>query len=91
MRTQLLLDAIADQQGDRGQPGRAGTQQIFFQVQRYGMAPQDFIQQLIQANHRSVPYTPMCVAARRWPRSFGDVAVTDTTGAAVDTRSSSAR
>ena len=27
----------------------------------------------------------MCVAARRWPSIVGDVAVTDTTGAAVDT------
>ena len=37
MRTQLLLDAIADQQETEVSQDEL-TQQIFFQAQRYGMA-----------------------------------------------------
>jgi trigger factor len=83
VRTQLLLDAIADQQETEVSQDEL-TQQIFFQAQRYGMAPQDFIQQLTQANQVGAVYADVR-RGKALASIVGDVAVTDTTGAAVDT------
>ncbi|MFZ2238569.1 MAG: trigger factor [Gordonia amarae] len=83
VRTQLLLDAIADQQETEvGQDEL--TQQILFQAQRYGLAPQDFIQQLTEANQVGAVYADVR-RGKALAAIVGDVTVTDTTGAAVDT------
>ncbi|GAA3689317.1 trigger factor [Gordonia hankookensis] len=83
VKTQLLLDAIAEQQGTEvGQDEL--TQQILFQAQRYGMQPQEFIQQLQNAGQVGAVYADV----RRGKALAGivaDVTVTDSKGAAVDT------
>src|SRR5690606_13655662 len=48
VKTQLLLDAIAE--AEQTQVGQEElTERILFQAQRYGMAPEQFIQQVQQA------------------------------------------
>ncbi|AZG43980.1 trigger factor [Gordonia insulae] len=83
VKTQLLLDAIADQQETEvGQDEL--TQQILFQAQRYGMQPQEFIQQLQNAGQVGAVYADV----RRGKALAGivsDVAVTDSNGTAVET------
>ncbi|MFW0784607.1 trigger factor [Gordonia sp. CPCC 206044] len=83
VKTQLLLDAIADQQETEvGQDEL--TQQILFQAQRYGMQPQEFIQQLQSAGQVGAVYADV----RRGKALAGivsEVGVTDSNGAAVDT------
>ncbi|WP_137723629.1 trigger factor [Prescottella subtropica] len=83
VKTQLLLDAIADAAGTTvGQDEL--TERILFQAQRYGMAPEQFIQQIQQANQLGAVFADV----RRGKALAGVVeaaAVTDTTGAAVDT------
>ncbi|WAC55049.1 trigger factor [Gordonia sp. SL306] len=83
VKTQLLLDAIAEQQDTEvGQDEL--TQQILFQAQRYGMQPQEFIQQLQNAGQVGAVYADV----RRGKALAGivsDVTVTDSKGAAVDT------
>ncbi len=83
VRTQLLLDAIADEQGTEISQEEL-TQQIIFSAQRYGMAPQEFVNQLQQAGQIGAVYAD----ARRGKALASIVslvAVTDDTGAAVDT------
>ncbi|MCH5644118.1 MULTISPECIES: trigger factor [unclassified Gordonia (in: high G+C Gram-positive bacteria)] len=83
VRTELLLDAIAEQQDTQVSQDEL-TQQIIFQAQRYGMQPQEFIQQLSQANQVGAVFAEV----RRGKALAGivkDITVTDTTGAAVDT------
>lgn len=83
VKTQLLLDAIADQEETTvGQEEL--TQQIIFQAQRYGMAPQDFIQQLQQADQLGAIYADIR-RSKALAGIVGEVTVTDTTGASVDT------
>ncbi|MGC4963947.1 trigger factor [Gordonia sp. DT101] len=83
VKTQLLLDAIAEQQ-DTDVSQDELTQQILFQAQRYGMQPQEFIQQLQNAGQVGAVYADV----RRGKALAGivsDVTVTDSKGAAVDT------
>ncbi|MEE3850739.1 trigger factor [Gordonia sp. LSe1-13] len=83
VKTQLLLDAIADQQDTEvGQDEL--TQQILFQAQRYGMQPQEFIQQLQSAGQVGAVYADV----RRGKALAGivsEVTVTDSSGETVDT------
>ncbi|MCF8569486.1 trigger factor [Gordonia sp. HY002] len=83
VRTQLLLDSIADEAGTEvGQDEL--TQQILMQSQRYGVAPQEFIQQLQSANQIGALYADV-----RRNKSLADVigkvTVTDTNGETIDT------
>ncbi|MXP22537.1 trigger factor [Gordonia sp. HNM0687] len=83
VKTQLLLDAIADQQETEVDQDEL-TQQILFQAQRYGMQPQEFIQQLQSAGQVGAVYADV----RRGKALAGivsEVTVTDSSGAAVDT------
>ncbi|GAB09621.1 trigger factor [Gordonia araii NBRC 100433] len=83
VRTQLLLDAIADQRNTEISQEEL-TQQIIFSAQRYGMAPQEFVNQLQQANQIGAVYAD----ARRGKALasiVNDVTVTDDKGATVDT------
>ncbi|GAC69047.1 trigger factor [Gordonia soli] len=83
VRTQLLLDAIADQQETEvGQDEL--TQQILFQAQRYGMQPQEFIQQLQNAGQVGAVYADVR-RGKALASIVGDVSVTDSSGATVDT------
>jgi trigger factor len=83
VKTQLLLDAIAEQQETTvGQDEL--TQQIIFQAQRYGMQPQEFIQQLQQADQLGAIYADIR-RSKALAGIVGKATVTDTTGAAVDT------
>ncbi|GAA2068369.1 trigger factor [Williamsia deligens] len=83
VKTQLLLDAVAEQQETTvGQDEL--TQQIIFQAQRYGMQPQDFIQQLQQADQLGAIYADIR-RSKALAGIVGQVTVTDTTGASVDT------
>ncbi|MEE4022662.1 trigger factor [Gordonia sp. PKS22-38] len=83
VKTQLLLDAIADQQDTEVSQDEL-TQQILFQAQRYGMQPQEFIQQLQSAGQVGAVYADV----RRGKALAGivsDVTVTDSSGETVDT------
>ena len=83
VKTQLLLDAIADAQETEVSQDEL-TQQIIFQAQRYGMAPQEFIQQLQSAGQVGAVYADV-----RRNKALADVvaqfSVTDTDGNTVDT------
>ncbi|PTR31976.1 trigger factor [Rhodococcus sp. OK519] len=83
VKTQLLLDAIADAAGTTvGQDEL--TERILFQAQRYGMAPEQFIQQIQQANQLGAVFADV----RRGKALAGVVdaaTVTDTSGASIDT------
>ena len=83
VRTQLLLDAIAEQQETEVSQDEL-TQQIIFQAQRYGMQPQEFIQQLTQANQVGAVYADVR-RGKALAGIVGQVTVTDTNGATVDT------
>lgn len=83
VKTQLLLDAIADQQETEVDQDEL-TQQILFQAQRYGMQPQEFIQQLQNAGQVGAVYADV----RRGKALAGivsEVSVTDSNGTTVDT------
>jgi trigger factor len=84
VKTQLLLDSIAD--AESTQVGQEElTQNIIFQAQRYGIAPEQFIQQVQQANQ-----LPALFADIRRSKALAaivdQVTVTDTSGAPVDTK-----
>lgn len=49
VKTQLLLDAIAESENTTVEQEEL-TERIFFQAQRYGIPPEQFIQQISQAN-----------------------------------------
>lgn len=83
VKTQLLLDAIADQQETEVDQDEL-TQQILFQAQRYGMQPQEFISQLTQANQVGAVYADVR-RGKALADIVGDVTVTDSNGDAVDT------
>jgi len=84
VRTQLLLDAIADAtEVEVGQDEL--TQQILMQSQRYGVAPQEFIQQLQNANQIGALYADVR-RNKALAEVIGDVTVTDTNGEAIDTK-----
>jgi len=83
VKTQLLLDAIAE--AEDTQVGQDELmERIMFQAQRYGMAPEQFIQQVQQAGQLGAIFADV----RRGKALAGVVGlatVTDTAGNAVDT------
>ncbi|MFC9997044.1 trigger factor [Nocardia sp. NPDC127526] len=83
VKTQLLLDAVAEQENT--QVGQDELyERIIFQAQRYGMSPDQFIQQIQQAGQLGAVFADV----RRGKALAGVVvqaAVTDTAGNAVDT------
>ncbi len=83
VKTQLLLDAIAESENTEvGQ--QELTERILFQSQRYGMAPEQFIQQIQQAGQLGAIFADV----RRGKALAGVVIkakVTDTDGNTVDT------
>ena len=83
VKTQLLLDAIAESEKTTVEQEEL-TERIFFQAQRYGIPPEQFIQQISQANQLGAIFADV-----RRGKALGTVVdrvdVTDTTGATVDT------
>ncbi|MFE3755417.1 trigger factor [Nocardia tengchongensis] len=83
VKTQLLLDAVAE--AENTQVGQDELyERIIFQAQRYGMSPDQFIQQIQQAGQLGAVFADV----RRGKALAGVVvqaAVTDTAGNAVDT------
>ncbi|WP_241384137.1 trigger factor [Rhodococcus sp. CH91] len=83
VKTQLLLDAIAEAEGTTVEQQEL-SERIFFQAQRYGIPPEQFIQQISQANQLGAVFADV-----RRGKALGAVVdratVTDTTGATVDT------
>jgi trigger factor len=83
VKTQLLLDAIAESEKTTVEQEEL-TERIFFQAQRYGIPPEQFIQQISQANQLGAIFADV-----RRGKALGSVVdrvdVTDTTGAKVDT------
>ncbi|TCN58442.1 trigger factor [Rhodococcus sp. SMB37] len=83
VKTQLLLDAIAESENTTVEQEEL-TERIFFQAQRYGIPPEQFIQQISQANQLGAIFADV-----RRGKALGTVVdrvdVTDTTGATVDT------
>ncbi|WP_369410437.1 trigger factor [Nocardia panacis] len=83
VKTQLLLDAIAEAEGTQvGQEEL--TERILFQSQRYGLSPEQFIQQVQQAGQLGAIFADV----RRGKALAGvvtQVKVTDSAGNAVDT------
>ncbi|MFI5715883.1 trigger factor [Nocardia sp. NPDC051750] len=83
VKTQLLLDAVAEAEGTQvGQEEL--TERILFQAQRYGMAPEQFIQQVQQAGQLGAVFADV----RRGKALAGVVVqatVTDSDGNTVDT------
>ncbi|MFI1913616.1 trigger factor [Nocardia sp. NPDC020380] len=83
VKTQLLLDAVAE--AENTQVGQDELyERIIFQAQRYGMSPDQFIQQIQQAGQLGAVFADV----RRGKALAGVVTqtvVTDTAGNAVDT------
>jgi len=83
IRTQLLLDAVAEAEGTEVSQDEL-TQHILFQAQRYGMDPNQFIQQIQQANQLGALFSDV-----RRSKALADVIVrvdvVDGSGAKVDT------
>lgn len=83
VKTQLLLDAVAEAEGTQvGQEEL--TERILFQAQRYGMAPEQFIQQVQQAGQLGAVFADV-----RRGKALAEVVlkvtVTDSEGNTVDT------
>ena len=83
IRTQLLLDAIAEKAGTEVSQDEL-TQHILFQSQRYGMDPNQFIQQIQQAGQLGALFADV-----RRSKALADVIVEakvlDSAGNTVDT------
>lgn len=83
VKTQLLLDAIAEAEGTQvGQEEL--TERILFQAQRYGMAPEQFIQQVQQAGQLGAVFADVR-RGKALAEVVGRVTVTDSAGNKVDT------
>lgn len=83
VKTQLLLDAIAEQENTQvGQEEL--TERILYQAQRYGMAPEQFIQQVQEANQLGAVFADVR-RGKALAGVVGQVAVTDSDGNSVDT------
>ena len=83
VKTQLLLDAIAEAEGTQvGQEEL--TERILFQAQRYGMAPEQFIQQVQQAGQLGAVFADVR-RGKALAEVVGQVTVTDSEGNEVDT------
>ncbi|WP_440713575.1 trigger factor [Gordonia sp. FQ] len=83
VRTQLLLDAVADAAETEVDQSEL-TQQIIMQAQRYGMPPQEFIQQLQNANQIGALYADVR-RNKALAEVIGEVTVKDTNGDVIDT------
>ncbi|WP_442943952.1 trigger factor [Nocardia sp. NBC_00508] len=83
VKTQLLLDAIAEAEGTQvGQEEL--TERILFQAQRYGMSPEQFIQQVQQAGQLGAVFADVR-RGKALAGVVGQVTVTDSAGNPVDT------
>ncbi|MGI5220892.1 trigger factor [Nocardia sp. CA-290969] len=83
VKTQLLLDAVAEAEGTQvGQEEL--TERILFQAQRYGMAPEQFIQQVQQAGQLGAVFADVR-RGKALAEVVGKVTVTDSAGNTVDT------
>ncbi|UGT54087.1 trigger factor [Nocardia asteroides] len=83
VKTQLLLDAIAEAEGTQvGQ--QELTERILFQAQRYGMSPEQFIQQVQQAGQLGAVFADVR-RGKALAGVVGQVKVTDSDGNVVDT------
>jgi trigger factor len=83
VKTQLLLDAIAE--ADNTQVGQEElTERILFQAQRYGLSPEQFIQQVQQAGQLGAVFADVR-RGKALAGVVGKVKVTDSEGNAVDT------
>ncbi|WP_280233696.1 trigger factor [Nocardia cyriacigeorgica] len=83
VKTQLLLDAIAEAEGTQvGQEEL--TERILFQAQRYGMSPEQFIQQVQQAGQLGAVFSDVR-RGKALAGVVGQATVTDSDGNTVDT------
>ncbi|WP_280263782.1 trigger factor [Nocardia wallacei] len=83
VKTQLLLDAIAE--SENTQVGQQElTERILFQAQRYGMSPEQFIQQVQQAGQLGAVFADVR-RGKALAAVVGQAKVTDTDGNSVDT------
>lgn len=83
VKTQLLLDAVAETEGTQvGQEEL--TERILFQSQRYGMSPEQFIQQVQQAGQLGAIFADVR-RGKALAGVVGQVKVTDSDGSVVDT------
>ncbi|WP_067861345.1 trigger factor [Nocardia shimofusensis] len=83
VKTQLLLDAIAE--AENTQVGQEElTERILFQAQRYGMAPEQFIQQVQQAGQLGAVFADVR-RGKALAGVVGQAKVTDSEGNVVDT------
>lgn len=83
VKTQLLLDAIAE--ADNTQVGQDElTERILFQAQRYGLSPEQFIQQVQQAGQLGAVFADVR-RGKALAGVVGKVKVTDSDGNVVDT------
>lgn len=83
VKTQLLLDAIAE--AEQTQVGQEElTERILFQAQRYGMAPEQFIQQVQQAGQLGAVFADVR-RGKALAGVVGQAKVTDSEGNVVDT------
>ncbi|MFD4353432.1 trigger factor [Nocardia sp. NPDC058519] len=83
VKTQLLLDAIAE--AENTQVGQQElTERILFQAQRYGMSPEQFIQQVQQAGQLGAVFADVR-RGKALAGVVGQVKVTDSDGNVVDT------
>ncbi|WP_067836633.1 trigger factor [Nocardia lijiangensis] len=83
VKTQLLLDAIAE--AENTQVGQEElTERILFQAQRYGLSPEQFIQQVQQAGQLGAVFADVR-RGKALAGVVGKVKVTDSAGNAVDT------
>jgi trigger factor len=83
VKTQLLLDAIAE--AENTQVGQEElTERILFQSQRYGLSPEQFIQQVQQAGQLGAVFADVR-RGKALAGVVGKVKVTDSEGNSVDT------
>ncbi|NLU84008.1 trigger factor [Rhodococcus sp. HNM0569] len=83
VKTQLLLDEIAEQKEvSVGQEEL--TERILFQAQRYGMSPEQFIQQIQQAGQLGAIFADVR-RGKALAEVVEETTVTDTDGNAIDT------
>ncbi|MFQ6327340.1 trigger factor [Nocardia sp. CWNU-33] len=83
VKTQLLLDAIAE--AENTQVGQEElTERILFQAQRYGLSPEQFIQQVQQAGQLGAVFADVR-RGKALAGVVGQVKVTDSEGNSVDT------
>ncbi|WP_416277009.1 trigger factor [Nocardia sp. alder85J] len=83
VKTQLLLDAVAE--AEQTQVGQQElTERILFQSQRYGLSPEQFLQQVQQAGQLGAIFADVR-RGKALATVVGQAAVTDAEGNAVDT------